>query len=147
MTQIDRDGKHILLAVLAELEVFSTLDETLFEKGNPYVWNVRHVGIPYCPAVWFGGRLSAGRRKSLTRATRKLTRKRLVRRVTEKRRDRLTHLRLTPDGFSQALQLADQKVEWQQLVESLAWIEWADDLWQALDQYPPALEIITATFD
>ncbi len=145
MTQIDRDGKHILLAVLAELEVFSTLDETLFEKGNPYVWNVRHVGVLYRPAVWFGGPLSASRRKSLTRATRKLTRDGLVDRVTEKRRDRVTHLKLTPNGFSQALQLADQKVEWQQLVDSLAWIEWADDLWNTLDQYPPALEIMAAT--
>ena len=62
--------KHILLAVLAELEVFSTLDETLLEKEHPYVCSVRHVGIPYRPAVWFGGPLSGRRRKSLTRATR-----------------------------------------------------------------------------
>ncbi len=134
MTQIERDGQRILLALLSELEVFCTIDDALFQTGHPYVWSMQHVGIPYRPVVWFGGPLSGGRRKALTRATQKLTQDGLVTRTTEKKRDRVTHLRLTRQGFKRAWELADSKPDPREMTESLARIGWADEVWDELDQ-------------
>ena len=69
--QIDRDGNRVLLEMLAEIEVFSTLDDILFETEHPYVQSMQRLGIPYRPAAWFGGPLSGTRRKAISRATMK----------------------------------------------------------------------------
>lgn len=135
VTKADRDGDHILLCILAELETFSTIDNGLFESNHPYVRTVQHVGIPYCPGLWFGGPLTGGRRKAISRATMKMARDRQVERITEKRRDRVTHLRLTPSGFKRAMELANGHCELGQLMNSLARIDWSDEIWNELDLF------------
>jgi hypothetical protein len=132
LMQIDRDGNRVLLQVLAEIEVFSTID-LLFETKHPYVEGVQRLGIPYRPAIWFGGPLSGSRRKAISRATTKLAVRGLVKRMTQNRRDRVTHLRLTRAGFRRAIDLAGE-FDLGQMVESLARIDWADPLWNVLDE-------------
>ncbi len=135
--QIDRDGNRILLEMLAEIEVFSTIDDLLFETKHPYVRSVQRLGIPYRPAAWFGGPLSGTRRKAISRAAAKLAVWGFVERRTQNRRDRVTHLRLTPRGFRRAFQLAD-KIDLRQLAQSLARIDWADGLWTEMDDLTPS---------
>jgi hypothetical protein len=65
--QIDADGNRVLLHVLAEIEVFSSIDDLLFETKHAYVQSVQQLGIPYRPAVWFGGPLSGSRRRTALR--------------------------------------------------------------------------------
>ena len=134
--QIDADGNRVLLHVLAEIEIFSTIDDLLFEMKHPYVQSMQQLGIPYRPAVWFGGPLSGSRRKAISRATMKLALRGLVERMTQRRRDRVTHLRLTRAGFCQAIELAGD-IDWPQLAASLAIIAWADGLWDAFDRSAP----------
>ncbi len=134
--QIDADGNLVLLHVLAEIELFSTIDGLLFEMKHPYVEGVQQLGIPYRPAVWLGGPLSGSRRKAVSRATMKLALRGLVERMTQRRRDRVTHLRLTPAGFRLAIELADG-IDWPQLAASLALIAWADGLWDEFNRFAP----------
>lgn len=137
--QIDRDSNRILLQMLAEIEVFSTIDDLLFETKHPYVPSVRRLGIPYRPAAWFGDPLSGTRRKAISRAAMKLAVWGFIERRTQNRRDRVTHLRLTPTGFRRAFHLAD-KIDLRQLAQSLARIDWAEGLGKELDDLAPNAE-------
>ena len=54
--------------------------------------------VRYTPAVWFTDRATPARRQRWSRWTRRLARAGLLARITEPSRDRVTHVRLTPDG-------------------------------------------------
>ena len=132
MTQTEWDGNQILLALLADLEVFAEIEDLNTSK-TAYVEEVKLIGIPYRPKTWFGGPLSSARRKDYSRAIAYLEIHGLVTCSVQPRRDRVTHLRLTPAGLRQAIQLAEGHVDLKQLAQALAWIDWAEDLWSELD--------------
>jgi hypothetical protein len=56
--------------------------------------------VRYAPAVWFEERATPARRQRWSRWTRRLTWAGLLDRITEPSRDRVTHVRLTPDGMA-----------------------------------------------
>ncbi len=54
----------------------------------------------YAPAAWFPERATSARRQRWSRWTRRLARAGLLDRITEPSRDRVKHVRLTPDGLA-----------------------------------------------
>ena len=102
--------RELLLVLLAEVEILgelmakrrSTADDAPSVCGR---------GVRYEPSRWFGQRMSQTRRKSLSRAARRLSDRGLVVRATEPRRDRVTHLAFTANGLKQAMTLAGRDAD------------------------------------
>ena len=102
--------RDLLLIVLAEVEVLGelvTTRKTAGDNSSP----VSARGVRYEPSRWFGQRMSQTRRKSFSRAARRLSDRRLVVRATEPRRDRVTHLAFTANGLKQAMTLAGRDAD------------------------------------
>jgi hypothetical protein len=104
--QLSPVEETVLLAVLAEMETFAEIDESLLDSPQPYLVTMRQSGIPYRPDAWCHARLSAARRKAFSRAAVRLERRGWLVRLTQLSRDHVTHLRLTERGLALALTLA-----------------------------------------
>lgn len=125
----DPAAEQILFNVVAEIEAFAELDESLEDEPTGYVRAMRAVGVPYQPDVWFPG-LTPARRKAYSRAARRLEGAGLVRRMTEPNRDRLTHLQLTPAGLRRALDLIGPGSDRTAVLEGLLRMAWT---WELID--------------
>ncbi len=128
--------KRIMVALLAEIEALRDLGPTLEEGTTRGLADLRDLGIPYGPANWSDVPLSAASRKAYSRATARLERVGLVSRVPETRRDRVTHLRLTPAGLRWALALVGRRADRAALAEGLRRTTWGQELAAALTAGP-----------
>lgn len=81
-TTSDRDWPHIAVRILIAIR----------ERGEGDI-------VRYAPAAWFPETPTSARRKRWSRWTRRLARAGLLERITEPSRDRVTDVRLTPDGM------------------------------------------------
>lgn len=98
--------EQILVALLAEIEVFADVPEDALLGNDPYVRSMVTIGIPYSPATWFGEAVTPSQRMACSRAARRLATEGLVERILEGHRDRVTHLVPTTGGLRQALKIA-----------------------------------------
>jgi hypothetical protein len=128
MTAIEANARFLLLAILAEIELFAEVSEDAFDAGDPFVVAMCREGVPFTPALWVGQSLPPARRMAFSRAARRLADRGLVRRVTEARRDRVRYLVLTPDGLSRAVALAGDKADRTAVREGLARTRWGRTL-------------------
>lgn len=128
MTAIEANVRFLLLAVLAEIELFAEVPDDAFDAGDPFVVAMCRDGVPFTPALWVGQPLPAARRMAFSRAARRLADRGLARRITEASRDRVRYLVLTPDGLSRALALAGNQADQTAVREGLARTRWGRTL-------------------
>ncbi|MFN3297554.1 hypothetical protein [Caldimonas sp.] len=93
----------MLQAVLGELVAFAGQPDDPLADADRWQWSMRHRGVPYRPDHWHGARLTPAQRMTCSRAVRGMATAGLVERVTEPRRNRVTHLRPTAAGLARAL--------------------------------------------
>jgi hypothetical protein len=124
MTAIEANARFLLLAILAEIELFAEVPDDAFEAADPFVVDMSREGVPFAPAVWVGQPLPPARRMAFSRAARRLADRGLVRRVTERLRDRVRYLVLTPDGLCRAITLAGDKADRTAVREGLHRTRW-----------------------
>jgi hypothetical protein len=127
-TPADARDRHLLLAALAEIEALAELDESLENAPDPGLAALVRVGIPYRPDGWFGETLCPACRKACSRALRRLERAGLMRLLTEPRRNRVTHVQLTPTGIRRAIELAGDATDRVAIIEGLQRTAWGADL-------------------
>ncbi len=132
MTAIETNARFLLLAMLAEIEVFAEIPDAAFDDTDPFLLVMCRDGVPFDPALWVGERLSPARRMAFSRAARRLTQRGQVVRVTERGRDRVRCLVPTPAGLVHALSLADGKADRGALGEGLRRTRWGRKLVQRL---------------
>ncbi len=128
MTKIESNSRLLLLAILAEIELFAEVPDDAFGAGDPFVVAMCRDGVPFTPALWLGGPLSPARRMALSRAARRLATKGQVVRITEKKRDRVRLLVPTPGGLRRALALAGAKADREAISEGLFRTSWGRSL-------------------
>ena len=134
-------ARAILNALLDEIETLGRLEQAEWEdfwRSGEYE-DFRRVGVPYRPAVWFGGPLSWAARKGYSRAAKRLDWAGLVWRIMHRRCERVAYLQLTALGLRHALQLRGPGVDRTALAEGLRRTVWGADLAdQVLRDQPPA---------
>jgi hypothetical protein len=128
MTAIESNARALLLAVLAEIELFAEVPDDLFDRGDPFLVAMTREGVPFMPAFWTGERLSPARRMSFSRAARRLAASGLVLRITERLRDRVRYLVPTADGLARAIALAGHRADRTAVREGLARTRWGRPL-------------------
>jgi len=128
MTAIEANARYLLLAILAEIELFAEVPDDAFDAGNSFVVAMSREGVPFAPAVWVGQPLPPARRMAFSRAARRLADRSLVRRVTERLRDRVRHLVLTPAGLARAIALAGDQADRTAVREGLQRTRWGRTL-------------------
>ena len=94
----------------------------------PELVQMRDNGIPYRPAEWYGIALDCAERQAYSRAAMRLEAYGVLRRITEPRRDRVTHLQLMPLGLRLALRLAGRRADRSAIAEGLRLTRWGKDL-------------------
>jgi len=123
-------ARGILNALLDEIETFGRREQA--EWGDVgwagRLGNFRRAGVPYRPAVWFGGPLHCAARKAYSRAARRLDWAGLVWRIMHRRRDRVAYLQLTAAGLRRALELRGFRVDREALAEGFRRTMWGADL-------------------
>jgi len=124
----DRDADAILLAVLAEIEAFGELPEIVAHGPDLGVLAMRNVGVPYRPGIWFSEPLTAARHKAYSRATERLERAGLVRRITGEKGRRVSRVQLTARGLGRALELAGPGANRDAVAEGLRRTAWGGHL-------------------
>jgi len=139
--RLNDKARAILNALLDEIETLGRREQTEREE---VAWageygDFRRVGVPYRPAVWFGGPLRWAARKAYSRAAKRLDWAGLVWRIMHRRCDRVAYLQLTALGLRRALQLRGPGVDRTALAEGLRGTVWGADLAdQVLRDQPPA---------
>jgi hypothetical protein len=128
MTAIESNARFILLAILAEIEAFAEVPDDAFEAGDPFVIAMCRDGVPFAPAHWVGGSLPSARRMAFSRAAHRLTAQGLIRRVTERLRDRVRYVAPTRAGLTHALALAGKKADRTAVYEGLRRTCWGRSL-------------------
>jgi hypothetical protein len=128
MTAIEADSRLLLLAILAEIELFAEVLDDAFEAADAFVVDMNKESVPFAPALWVGQPLLPARRMAFSCAARRLADRGLVRRVTERLRDRVRYLVLTPDGLSRAVALAGDQADRTAVREGLARTRWGRSL-------------------
>ena len=125
---VNEYAEKILLAVLAEIETLPMLGSSLTRGTMPELVQMRDNGIPYRPAEWYGIALDCAERQAYSRAAMRLEAYGVLRRITEPRRDRVTHLQLMPLGLRLALRLAGRRADRSAIAEGLRLTRWGKDL-------------------
>jgi hypothetical protein len=128
MSAIEANTRFLLLAVLAEIEQFAEVPDDAFGTGDRYLVAMTRDGVPFAPAFWVGRSLSPARRMAFSRAARRLAARGLVRRITERLRDRVRCLVPTADGLARAVLLAGDSVDATAVREGLARTRWGRSL-------------------
>ena len=131
-TALVADSDTILMSILAEIETFAAMPDAAFDEPDPYVFAMYADGVPYEPAFWNGGPLSVVRRMAFSRAARRLEGRGLVRRVTEKGRNRVRCLVPTAAGLARALALVGDGADRQAVREGLRRTQWGTELANAI---------------
>jgi hypothetical protein len=115
--------RELLLILLAEVEILGEVVTTRRTAGDNSS-AVSGRGVRYEPSRWFGQRMSQTRRKSFSRAARRLSDRGLVIRATEPKRDRVTHLAFTANGLKQAMTLAGRDADRSAVIAGLRRTAW-----------------------
>ncbi|MEQ8785115.1 MAG: hypothetical protein RIC55_02410 [Pirellulaceae bacterium] len=110
--------------MLADIEAFA---EAPIDSPNTYVVSMQVSGVPYQPNQWFGP-LTMAERKACSRAAKRLESEGLVERVTQRGRNRVTHLRPTAAGICSALETAEPQADRAAIVDGLRRMNWAGHL-------------------
>jgi len=115
-------ARNLLLSVLAEIKTLPALvNPTALAQS-------RDLGIPYKPAEWGKAPLDYARRQAYSRAALRLENLGVLRRITERHRDRVTHVQLTATGLRLALWLAGRRADRSAIAEGLRLTHWGRDL-------------------
>ena len=115
-------GRNLLLSVLAEIKTLPAL-------ANPLgLAEARDLGIAYKPAQWDSAPLDYARRQAYSRAALRLENLGVLRRITERHRDRVTHVQLTATGLRLALWLAGRRADRSAIAEGLRLTNWGKEL-------------------
>ena len=125
---VNEFAEKILFGVLAEIETLPMLRSALTQGATPELVGLRDTGIPYRPAEWYGVALDCAARQSYSRAAIRLEAHGVLRRITEPRRDRVTHLQLTATGLRLALSRAGRRADRSAIAEGLRLTRWGKDL-------------------
>jgi hypothetical protein len=134
------DQEQVLFSAVSEIEVFGSLDPMIVrDSRDRWVAGLRTTGVLYRPEVWFG-LLSVARRQAYSRAVRRLCRRGFVERVTERCRDRVTHLRPTLAALRYVQARTNGSLNAAVLLEGLRRCRWADDLREQFAALSPATE-------
>ena len=126
--RLDDYAQKILLALLAEIEALPVLGSGLQQGAAYELLQIRDMGIPYRPGVWYGASLDCAQRQAYSRAAIRLEGAGFVRRITEPRRDRVTHLQPTVDGLRMALRLAGRRADRSAVAAGLSMTRWGREL-------------------
>jgi len=142
---LDRHAADILAAVLAEIEALKQVGTALEDGASPRLAGLRDLGIPYRPDDWFDGPLSWAHRKAYSRAAVRLASAGLVLRITQPKRDRVTHLQLTGAGLRRALRLVGRRADLAAIAEGLGRTAWGKGLAAGLTagRRPPSCNLST----
>ena len=125
---LDEYAKRILVALLAEAEALRDLGPALEGGASRELAELRDLGIPYRPVEWCDAPLSCASRMAYSRATAQLEHAGLLSRVTDKRRNRVRYLRLTPAGLCWGLQLVGRRADPAAVAEGLRRTTWGKSL-------------------
>jgi hypothetical protein len=92
----------LLLALLKDIVAFANIpdDQLRANRHDPYLNGMLTTGIPYRPKRWLPPPLSPAVRMACSRAARLLEQQKMAQRVTEPKRNRVTHLIPTPVGLA-----------------------------------------------
>jgi hypothetical protein len=118
------NADHMLLTVLAEVEVFADVPDDALRAPEPAIWAMVTAGVPYRPAVWVGRPLPSAARMAWSRAARRLARDGMLRRITHAGRDRVRYVRPTAAGLARAIQLAGADADVGAIAEALRRTQW-----------------------
>jgi len=123
-------AQAILNALLDEIETLGRLEQAKWnDVGRAKEYEAfRRAGVPYRPAVWFGGPLRWAARKAYSRAAKRLDWAGLVWRIMHRRCDRVAYLQLTALGLRRALQLRGPGADRTALAEGFRRTAWGADL-------------------
>ena len=125
---VNEYAEKILFSVLGEIEALPILEPMLTQGATPELVQMRDNGIPYRPAEWYGVPLDCAARQAYSRAAIRLEAYGVLRRITEPRRDRVTHLQLTDLGLRLALSRAGRRADRSAIAEGLRLTRWGKDL-------------------
>ena len=125
---VNDHAEKILFGVLAEIEALPIFGPALTRGATPELVQIRDNGIPYRPAEWYGIPLDCAERQAYSRAAIRLEAHGVLRRITEPRRDRVTHLQLTATGLRLALSRAGRRADRSAIAEGLRLTRWGKDL-------------------
>jgi hypothetical protein len=126
--RLDDYAQKILLSVLAEIEALPVLGSGLQHGAAYELLQIRDMGIPYRPGVWYGVSLDCDQRQAYSRAAMRLEGVGFLRRITEPRRDRVTHLQPTADGLRMTLRLAGWRADRSAIAAGLSMTRWGSEL-------------------
>jgi hypothetical protein len=125
---ISEHARRLLRAILIEVEWLPAFGCDLPNGRTLELKGIRDKGIPYAPSKWDDVPLSDAQRQAYSRAAIQLQQYGLLERITESRRDRVTHVRLTPNGLRLALQLAGPDADRSAVAEGLRRTNWGREL-------------------
>ena len=125
---VNEYAEKILFGVLGEIEALPILEPMLTQGATPELVQMRDNGIPYRPAEWYGVPLDCAARQAYSRAAMRLEACGVLRRITEPRRDRVTHLQLTAFGLRLALSRAGRRADRSAIAEGLRLTRWGKNL-------------------
>jgi hypothetical protein len=129
-------ARNLLRAVLIEIEWLPVFGADLSSGRTLELKGIRDRGIPYAPAKWDAAPLSDAERQACSRATLQLQGLGLLERITEPRRDRVTHVRPTASGLRLALQLAGPDADRLAIREGLGLTTWGKELADGMQTEP-----------
>jgi hypothetical protein len=125
---VNEYARSILLSVLVEIEGLPRLGDALKRGATWELKQVRDQGIEYKPAKWNGVPLDEAQRQAYSRAVLHLEKFGIVQRITERHRDRVTHVRPTSRGLRLALRLAGRSADRSAVTEGLQLTHWGLEL-------------------
>lgn len=125
---LNEHARRLLLSVLAEIQALPILAAPSM-RGMPLeLADIRDRGIPYRPAQWDNAPLDYARRQAYSRAAQWLEGMGFLRRITERHRNRVTHVQLTASGLQLALWLAGRHADRLAIAEGLRLTNWGKEL-------------------
>lgn len=128
----DAEGADVLQALTDHIVWFASLDEWRATcSREPEIVGMRRHGVPYAPCQWFGP-LSDAERQRYSRATMRLEREGYLTRITERHRDRVTHLVPTLNGLMWVLR-SEGMLNTDSLAVGLRRTEWGGRLADELE--------------
>jgi hypothetical protein len=125
---VNEYARSILLSVLVEIEGLPRLGDALKRGVTWELKQVRDQGIEYKPAKWNGVPLDEAQRQAYSRAVLHLEKFGIVQRITERHRNRVTHVQPTARGLRLALRLVGRSADRLVIADGLRLTNWGKEL-------------------
>jgi hypothetical protein len=132
----ERELAHLLIA---EIEAFADISPSKLDNHHRRIRITAELGIPFTPSVWLGTNDPA-RRMRLVRANRRLESQRLLRRTTQRKRDRTVFVVPTAELLAHGLRSLGTKVDLDAFRQGLNRTKWGRDLCEQLTELLPAVK-------